>query len=711
MKWSNIKVIFRRELRDQLRDRRTLFMVFVLPVILYPALSILMVSLISQGKARLESLDYKVGIVGVENAPGLLDLDDKKHFPVRLFVPDKPRKQATGAGPAPEDVQRRQRLHVMTDGATLDMLETGEIHVLVTFGKDFKLDEQKSAPVTIHYDSADEKSRTAAKAVREVLRRWNGELRLARLGGLGKPIDFINPIRLEDLDIATPAEAGAARLSSMFAFLLVIMALTGAFYPAVDLCAGEKERGTMETLLISPATRSEIVMGKYLTVMLASVATAVLNLAGMGVTAWHLMNVAARSTAGTPIEFSINPLSIAWMLVLLVPLAALFSASCLAMSTFARSTKEGQYYLTPLFIIVFPLVLITMTPGLELNPLLACVPVTGTALLLKELMQGHYQTGYLYALPVLASTTFYAYLALHWTVGLFRRESVLFREAEKLDMKLWAKSLLVDKGATPSPGAAFAAALLIAGLMFFMAPRLSETNLPTMSLMMQLAFVLTPVLVMTGFLTSSYRRTLLLRWPGVTWMAAAVVLAITVQPLIVEFFHWLMQYVTVPEELKKIERALHEARDKMPLLLLTGLALAPGVCEELTFRGFVLNGVLRSHRVGGAIFISALLFAAVHLNPIQFPNALVLGLLLGLLAVRSGSILPGILFHAIHNGISVMGGHDTVLMQEGSWMVRTVGADRLFSLPVLALSAVCVAAMVFILWRQQSRIVVDRGEA
>ena len=99
-----------------------------------------------------------------------------------------------------------------------------------------------------------------------------------------KPESYTEPIRVRAEDVATPSEVGGSVWSRLFPFLLVIMALTGAFYPAVDLCAGEKERGTMETLLISPASRSEIVMGKFLTVMLASVMTALLNLVSMGLT-------------------------------------------------------------------------------------------------------------------------------------------------------------------------------------------------------------------------------------------------------------------------------------------------------------------------------------------------------------------------------------------------------------------------------------------
>src|SRR5262249_25750770 len=156
--------------------------------------------------------------------------------------------------------------------------------------------------------------------------------------------------------------------------VLLLWALTGAFYPAIDLCAGEKERGTLETLLSSPAERLEIVWGKLLTVMVFSIATAVLNLTSMAVTGSFILS--QLPNFGPP-PFA----AFAWLLVALVPMAALFSALCLALAAFARSSKEGQYYLMPLVLITMPLTVLPMAPGVELNLGTAIIPVTGVVVL------------------------------------------------------------------------------------------------------------------------------------------------------------------------------------------------------------------------------------------------------------------------------------------------------------------------------------------
>ncbi len=162
--------------------------------------------------------------------------------------------------------------------------------------------------------------------------------------------------------------------SRLFPFLLVIMSLTGAFYPAVDLCAGEKERGTMETLLISPASRAEIVLGKFLTVMLASVHDRPFEPGQHGIDRNSARQPGRRdgAVAGPPSgDFGGHapPTMQAafWMIVLLIPLAAFFSAVCLALAVLARSMKEGQYYMTPLYLVCIPLIFLTLAPEIELN--------------------------------------------------------------------------------------------------------------------------------------------------------------------------------------------------------------------------------------------------------------------------------------------------------------------------------------------------------
>src|SRR5439155_21987221 len=138
-----------------------------------------------------------------------------------------------------------------------------------------------------------------------------------------------------------------------------------------------------------------------------------------------------------------------WMLLLLIPLAAFFGAICLALAVLARSMKEGQYYMTPLYLISLPLVFLTLAPGIELNLFYSLVPITGVALLLRALILGSYDVAFRFFLPVLVPTLVYAAVALRWAIDQFQREEVLFREAEQFNLYSWIRHLFRDREPMP----------------------------------------------------------------------------------------------------------------------------------------------------------------------------------------------------------------------------------------------------------------------
>ncbi len=220
-----------------------------------------------------------------------------------------------------------------------------------------------------------------------VLTRWTEAIGRQNLQESGVPADSAKPFVVDPIDVAESGTRKAALWSKILPFVLLLWALTGAFYPAVDLCAGEKERGTLETLLSSPAERSEIVWGKLLTVMLFSIATALLNLLSMGITGLFVLRLPGLDFGPPPLA------SVAWLLIALVPTSALFSGLCLALAAFARSTKEGQYYLMPLVLITMPLTILPMSPGVELNLGNSLIPITGMVLLLADPARGKLRPG------------------------------------------------------------------------------------------------------------------------------------------------------------------------------------------------------------------------------------------------------------------------------------------------------------------------------
>ncbi|MBI3463419.1 MAG: CPBP family intramembrane metalloprotease [Planctomycetes bacterium] len=703
MSWSTVKLIFHRELRDQLRDRRTLFMMLVMPILLYPGIGIGML----QFTVLFAEQPRHVIVSGREYLP-----ENPPLIVGDTFVPD--------LFDVPEEAEQ---LKIVPDEDAEAQLAAGKVQVILVVPPDIQQQVRSGEFFTWQpmYNSADEKSRIAYLRLKEALDNWKRLIIRERISEQSLPPNFANPFGIEPKDIATPQEVASGLLwAKLFPFLLVIMSLTGSFYPAVDLCAGEKERGTMETLLISPAGRSEIVLGKYLTICVFSVGTAVLNLLSMALTGWAIARQLAHTSparAGVPPLAPPGMMSAIWMLALLVPLAAFFSALGLALAAFARSTKEGQYYLTPLFLVTLPLVLLTVAPGVELNAFYSLVPVTGVALLLKALLQGQYDLAIEFMFPVLLPTVIYAVLALRWAIDQFSREDVLFREAERLDLWLRARRLVSERRQFPTAGEAMFCYAVMLLLVWFLTGFLTppgdvagaerRTAMQRSLIVMQIAFVAAPPLIMTVMLTTRPRDTLLIRRPVWTLLGLAVLLAIVLHPITVEASHQLQR--GFPAQPKWVEEQINQVLGgDQPLwwqLFLIGLL--PAVCEELAFRGFILSGLLRRMSVPTAVILSGFLFGFFHMNPQQLLNATALGMILGVLATRSGSLLPGICFHFANNALALLLGNLHGYMKQaapetsGGWLFDVLYRQRsesaiAYQVSVLLLCA--LAATVLLTW-------------
>src|SRR4029079_11855408 len=283
------------------------------------------------------------------------------------------------------------------------------------------------------------------------------------------PVPSIPPSGVPRTAVAEPVQARAAVWSKILPFVLMIWALTGAFYPAIDLCAGEKERGTLETLLSSPAARSEIVWGKLLTVMTFSMATSLLNLTSMTATGTFIVGqIQKMGAARLPLEVGPPPLmAMFWLVLALVPVSALFSALSLAIAAFARSSKEGQYYLMPLLMISLPLMMLPVLPAAELDLGFSLIPLSGLLLLLRALIEGQYFDALRFSIPVVGVTAVCCLLAIRWAIDQFNNESVLFRESERFGLGVWIRHLVRDREDTPTVGEALLCGVLLLVIHFF----------------------------------------------------------------------------------------------------------------------------------------------------------------------------------------------------------------------------------------------------
>jgi sodium transport system permease protein len=228
-----------------------------------------------------------------------------------------------------------------------------------------------------------------------------------RLAAHNFPERLLRPFEIRQSNVAPPKKVSGNLIGSVIPYVLILMCLTGAIYPAVDLTAGEKERGTMETLLTSPVGRTHLVMGKCLVVLTASLVTTLLSLSST----WGSFVLAKRlvfrgMSGGVQLPLTMDLASLAAVFVMMLPLALFFSATMLAIALFSRSSKEAQSYLQPLLIVTILPAVASLLPGVELNSRLALVPVVNVSLVAKEILSGTYHWSYI--LLIFGSTSVYA---------------------------------------------------------------------------------------------------------------------------------------------------------------------------------------------------------------------------------------------------------------------------------------------------------------
>jgi sodium transport system permease protein len=679
MSWRNVRLIYAREIRDQLRDRRTLFMIAVLPLLLYPLLGMSVYQL-SQFLRKAEPRVLVIGAEPVAESKELPPLFDGEHFTAELFDDplDAARLQLEFINGADEDAAH----HEQSVAAAEERLKAGTADVVLRFPPDFgaRLHElrkqiksfrtaERSRDVVeipepqLLYNSGKEKSRIAHLQVEHALNEWKTHIIRENLLASRVPMNVAKPFELKPRDVAEPRQQQALMWSKILPFVLFIWALTGAFYPAVDLCAGEKERGTLETLLSSPALRTEIVWGKLLTVMTFSASTAILNLLSLGFTSRYIVSQLRMLPGDVTEGLDLPPLASAlWLVVALVPMSALFSALCLACAAFARSTKEGQYYLMPLLLVIMPLIMLPMAPGSELDLGNSLIPVTGVVLLLRGLVQGNYMEVLRYVVPVCGVTLMCCHWAIRWAVYQFNQESVLFRESERLDLRRWIVHLVRDRRETPSLAEAFFCVALIYVVQFFtqLAIAANTPAVPNFRFLLLLVFVsqvvciALPALMMAMLLTGRPMKTLLLdRLPSAAACGVAVLLAALLHPVGLQVAKWVRELYPIQDEaLSQLEKLgqLFESTPH-PWLLLVLLAALPAVCEELAFRGFVLSGLRHLGSKSWAIGLTAVFFGIAHGIIQQSIVAAAVGMVIGYIAVQTGSLVPCMLFHLTYNAL------------------------------------------------------------
>ncbi len=405
MNWRNIRTVFLKELKDSLRDRRALISMIIIPSVVMPALMFGLGMASMKAFKKLGAEHATVMLIGGDHSPALrkvLEASTK----LRL-------KTATG------------------DYAAQIAAKQTHAAVEIPAGFDEALGRGEKTQVKIYHHQGDVRSAAATGEIDRLLREYREKVVQNTLATYKVPPIAIRPFDLARENVAPAEKVGGSLIGGVVPYVLILLCFVGAMYPAMDLTAGEKERGTLETILCSPLARVDLVLGKFLMVLTASLTTVACSLTSFGLSAlfgggylWGKMG-GGKSAQAQELTLAISSAGVLGVFAMVLPLAVLFAAILFTVSLFAKTYKEAQTYTSPMVILVLLPAMGALLPGIELNAKLALVPILNVALVSKEMVSGNFPWAFI-AL-IFLSTTAYAAAALALAVRMFNREDVIFR--------------------------------------------------------------------------------------------------------------------------------------------------------------------------------------------------------------------------------------------------------------------------------------------
>ena len=635
-----IKAIFKKEMIDILRDKKTLFMGIILPIILYPVLMIVMTQILSSSMNSISNKDINIAF-SKEPSSSLISIIDNY------------------------DDETDAKINIIESQSYIKELEDGILDAYLEIDENNNIENYY-----VYINSSKENSSTVSIKLEEILNTYKLSLTERELNNNGLDVNkVLEPIGFETRDVAKTEEIAGLFLGQVLPIILIIGVLLGAIYPAIDSMAGEKERGTLETLFTLPISNLELVMGKYMAVSFCAIVTAVLNILSILLTISYLF-LSGSIVEGLDIsKFNINELILPIIITLLCVclFAMVISAVSMCVCSFAKSFKDAQNYITPVMFLVLIPSYVSMIPNMKLDSTTAIIPVVNISLLIKSVLSFNSNIG-LIAMVFMSNFTF-VILAVILLSKIFNSEEILFGGSKSFSFL--EKRSNIKKGTMPSQSDgiimyAFGLVLLI------YVGSLVQLKFGMAGLAMTQIMIISLPLLFAYYIKSNFKKVFNLKLPTIKQIFGAISLWIgtyTIVMLITQLLLYLF-----PQSMEVVE-GLNEALFIEDSLLLNILIVAcmPAVCEEIFFRGFLLSAFRNNKKsYKSAIIITGILFGFMHMDFIRMIPTGILGISFAYAVCKTNSIFIGMIMHFLNNGLAVLISHYTAnleLAKEGSEVV------------------------------------------
>lgn len=672
MKFTKIKAIYKKEILDLLRDKKTLIMMVLVPLVLYPLIMIVGVLASSAISNNMQSSEYRIAIQEAEGVQYdkdnfveiLEDTEDELAYHLTIVESSEPEKQLNA-----EEIDA----YIQVSGEGDKLL------------------------FNVYYLSSITSSSTASDMIGDKLELYQENREKAMLTEMNLDADSImNSVKIDWTDRSNKEERLGSIMGMVLPFLLITSILMGAVYPAIDTTAGEKERGTLETLLTLPVRNDELIMGKFLAVATISVVSALLNLISMGIMAGFLYNVMSSVSAEATAVDLTGFIPAAVVVVLCVVVFALFmSAITMCVTTFAKSFKEANNYVTPLLLVVLLTGYISFIPNIEFNEVLATIPVANVCLLITNLLLFKYELSLIFI--VLITNVAYAVLAIWALSKIYNSEEILFGEGG-VSLQIFTNRKELKKGGVPN----VSDAMLVVAVSFLLSiyvGTIVQTKSLVGGVLVNQFFMSGLPLLMVWYTKKDFGKTFSIKIPNVMSTVGALLLEIGTFVAVMVCSAGLTKIF--PEDVENINISFEALLGNVPFvgaLLLIGLL--PAICEETLFRGYLFAATKNKLKPIPAMLIVAAIFGIFHMSLSKFFTTGLLGFVFCYVVYKTGSIALSSMMHFINNAISV------VLMYYGEELQDVVPV--LFK-ETLGVSEVLILLVIAIVCAGIGMVMIKRG--
>ncbi len=556
MRTKIVKQIFKKEMIDILRDKKTIFMMIILPLLLYPILMVGASSIMSMSINKMEQTTVNIAF---NNNPSdnLINILNKTNE------------------------YDEAKVNIIKVDDYKEALDNETLDAYVEINENNDIQSYK-----IYTNSSKNNSYTAEKRIKEALDKYKEEIVEMNLAQEGLDAQkTLEPITCETLDIAKNEEIAGNILGQILPFILIIGVLLGSIYPAIDVMAGEKERGTLETLFTLPISNLELVMGKYMAVSFCAVVTAFLNIISI------LISIGFMTlTAGIANEMGIPKFDFTQMIfpgiitmICIGLFAMVVSAISMCVCSLAKSFKDAQNYITPVMLIIMIPSYVSMIPNIELDGFTSTIPVVNISLLIKSVLSFKFDLN-LIAI-VFVSNFAFMILSVLLLSKMFNSEEILF--GNNRSFSFLEKRSNIKKGTMPtiSDGAILYAVGLV--LLIYVGS-LVQLKFKMAGLAITQVMIICLPLLFAYYIKTDFKKTFSLRKINLKqilggiliWMGGFVLINLITQITLYLF----------PQNMEVAE-ALTDAiiiKDNL-VLNLAIVALMPAICEEIFFRGFIFT--------------------------------------------------------------------------------------------------------------------------